>query len=139
MDYLPYIWIAVMILAAVFEGITTQLVSVWFVIGALVAAIISFFVPNFAVQFALFVGVSLFMLIITKPFVKKLKQADRNIGKTAVVIQQINNTTGTGQVKLAGTTWTARTVNGEIVDEGQKVTVQEISGVKLIVSPLAQK
>ena len=146
MDYLPYIWIAVMILAAVFEGITTQLVSVWFVIGALVAAIISFFVPNFAVQFALFVGVSLFMLIITKPFVKKLKQAkseptnaDRNIGKTAVVIQQINNTTGTGQVKLAGSTWTARTVNGEIVDEGQKVTGQEISGVKLIVSPLAQK
>ncbi len=146
MDYLPYMWIAVMVVMAVFEGITTQLVSVWFVFGALAAAIVSFFVPNFGIQFAIFVGVSLFMLIITKPFVKKIKQvkaeptnADKNIGKTAVVVQQINNTAGTGQVKLAGNTWTARTVNGEIVDEGQKVTVQEISGVKLMVTPLAQK
>ena len=146
MDYLPYMWIAVMVVMAVFEGITTQLVSVWFVFGALAAAIVSFFVPNFGIQFAIFVGVSLFMLIITKPFVKKIKQvkaeptnADKNIGKTAVVVQQINNTAGTGQVKLAGNTWTARTVNGEIVDEGQKVTVQEILGVKLMVTPLAQK
>ncbi len=146
MDYLPYIWIAVMIVMAVFEGLTTQLVSVWFVIGALAAAIVSFFVPNFAVQFALFVGVSLVMLLVTKPFVSKIKRAkaeptnaDMNIGKTAIVIQQINNTESTGQVKLAGSTWTARTVNGEVVEEGQKVIVQEISGVKLMVTPLAQK
>ena len=145
MDYLPYMWIAVMVVLAVFEGLTTQLVSVWFVIGALVAAIVSFFVPNIAIQFVLFVGVSLIMLLITKPFVRKIKQtkveptnADRNIGKTAVVIQQINNSEATGQVKLAGNTWTARTADGEIVEEGQKVVVKEISGVKLIVTPTTQ-
>ena len=145
MDYMPYIWIAVMIVMAVFEGLTTQLVSVWFVIGALAAAIVSFFVPDFAVQFALFVGISLIMLLVTKPFVSKIKRAkaeptnaDMNIGKTAIVVQKIDNTEEIGQVKLGGNVWTARTVNGEIVEEGQMVTVQEISGVKLIVTPLAQ-
>ncbi|MBQ5439691.1 MAG: NfeD family protein [Clostridia bacterium] len=146
MDYLPWIWIAVMVIMAVAEGLTTQLVSVWFVVGALVAAIVSFFVPNLAIQMALFVGVSLFMLIITKPYVQKAKNikaeatnADRNIGKIAVVTQEINNIEGTGQVKVAGNTWTARTVNDEIVPEGAEVTVKEISGVKLMVSPVVMK
>jgi len=74
MDYLPWVWIGVMVVMAVAEGLTTQLVSVWFVVGALVAAIVSFFVPNLAIQMALFVGVSLFMLIITKPYVQKAKK-----------------------------------------------------------------
>ena len=141
MDYMPYVWIAVMIIMAVFEGVTTQLVSVWFVCGALGAAIVSFFVPVFAVQFAVFVGVSLILLLVTKPLVKKAREvkteptnADRNIGKIAVVTQEINNTAGTGQVKLGGNTWTARTVNDEIIPEGAEVTVREISGVKLMVT-----
>ena len=129
MNYLPYVWIAVMVIMAVAEGLTTQLVSVWFVVGALAAAIVSFFVPNLAIQLALFVGVSLFMLIITKPYVQKARQV-------AVVTQEINNTEGTGQVKVSGNTWTARTENNQIISEGTKVTVKEISGVKLIVTPV---
>ena len=142
MDNMPYVWMVVMIIMAVFEGMTSQLVSVWFVVGALAASIVSFFVPAFGVQFAVFVLVSLILLLITKPFVKKFKQvkpeatnADRNIGKTAVVIQEINNNEGTGQVKIFGNTWTARTENDEIVPTGAEVTVREISGVKLIVTP----
>ena len=141
MDYMPYVWIAVMVVMAIFEGLTTQLVSVWFVCGALAAAIVSFFVPVFAVQFGVFVGVSLLLLLVTKPLVKKAREvkpeptnADRNIGKIAVVTQEINNTAGTGQVKLGGNTWTARTVNDEVIPEGTEVTVKEISGVKLMVA-----
>ncbi len=141
MDYMPYVWIAVMVIMAIFEGVTTQLVSVWFVCGALAAAVVSFFVPVFAVQFGVFVGVSLLLLLVTKPLVKKAREvkpeptnADRNIGKIAVVTQEINNTAGTGQVKLGGNTWTARTVNDEVIPEGAEVTVKEISGVKLMVA-----
>ena len=141
MDCMPYVWIAVMVVMVIFEGVTTQLVSVWFVCGALVAAIVSFFVPVFAVQFGVFVGVSLLLLLVTKPLVKNAREvepeptnADRNIGKIAVVTQEINNTAGTGQVKLGGNTWTARTVNDEVIPEGVEVTVKEISGVKLMVA-----
>ena len=38
--YLPYFWLAVIVVAAVVEGATAQLVSIWFVaggVGALIA------------------------------------------------------------------------------------------------------
>ncbi len=142
MDYMPYLWIAVMIIMAVFEGVTTQLVSIWFMIGAAAAAIVSFFVPVFPIQFSIFVGVSLILLIATKPIVKKVKDvkteptnADRNIGKIAVVTAEINNTASTGQVDLDGNSWTARSDQNDIIfKEGEMVRVKEIKGVKLIVS-----
>jgi len=140
MDSFPIFWISVMVIMAILEGVTTQLVSVWFVAGALAASVVSFYVPNFTIQFVVFVSVSLILLLVTKPIVKKLKNvkpeptnADRNIGKTAVVVQEINNSAGTGQVKLQGNTWTARSVGDEVIPEGSKVTVKEISGVKLVV------
>ncbi len=141
MSYMPYVWVGVMVLMAVLEGITTQLVSVWFVLGALAAAIVSFFVPVFPIQFLIFVVVSMLLLIFTRPLVKKAKtvhaeptNADRNIGKTAVVTQEINNLAGTGQVKLGGNTWTARAADEEVIAVGVNVIVKEISGVKLMVS-----
>lgn len=145
MDYLPFVWIAVLVVMAIIEGVTTQLVSVWFVIGALVSAIVSFFVPSFAIQFAVFAVVSLILLAATKPIVDKVKKvdfeptnADRNIGKTAVVTQEINNTLGTGQVNIGGNSWTARTVDGVVVPEGSQVVVESISGVKLMVKPCSK-
>ncbi len=142
MDIWPYIWVAVMVLLVIAEGLTAQLVSVWFAVGALAAAIVSFFVPVVPIQFGVFVIVSLLFLLLTKPLVQKSRKidpeptnADRNIGKTAIVTREINNVEGTGQVKLGGNTWTARSVNGSVVPEGTKVTVKEISGVKLMVLP----
>ena len=56
-----------------------------------------------------------------------------NIGKTAVVISDINNLEGNGQVRVNGNVWSARSVDGEIISEGSTVTVKAIEGVKLIV------
>lgn len=141
MDYLPYVWIAVMIVMAVIEGVTTQLVSIWFVVGALAAAVVAFFVPSFTLQFILFAVVSLVCLAATRPLIKKAKKtnfeptnADRNIGKTAVVTEEINNTLGKGQVVVSGNTWTARTADNTVVPVGSEVRIDSISGVKLIVS-----
>lgn len=140
-SFLPFLWIAVMILMAVIEGLTTQLVSVWFVVGAFVAAIVAFFVPSFPLQLVVFAVVSLFCLFFTRPLIMRSRKinheptnADRNIGKIAVVTQEINNIEGTGQVKVGGNTWTARTENDTVIPVGCKVTVNEIKGVRLIVS-----
>lgn len=142
MDYLPYVWIAVMIIMAIFEGLTTQLVSIWFVVGALITAVVSFFVPSFAIQIILFAGISLLCLVVTRPLVRKAKQinfeptnADRNIGKVAIVTQEINNNLGTGQVSVGGNTWTARTLKDDVVPVGAQVKVEAINGVKLMVTP----
>ena len=59
--------------------------------------------------------------------------ADRCIGQTAVVIEDINNIEGKGQVHVNGITWTARSADGTVFKKDDLVTVEKIDGVKLIV------
>ena len=67
--------------------------------------------------------------------------ADRLIGREAVVTQQIDNISGTGQVRVGGQIWTARSENENDppVEPGVKATVLRIEGVKLIVQPVHEK
>ena len=73
-SYMPYIWIGIAVVMAVIEASTVQLVSVWFVIGALCAALASIFTDNIVIQTVVFVAVSLVALVITRPLVQKFKK-----------------------------------------------------------------
>ena len=46
---------------------------------------------------------------------------------------RIDNDLETGEVKINGLVWTARSVDGAVIEEGALVTVQEIQGNKLLV------
>ena len=59
--------------------------------------------------------------------------ADMVIGKTGVVTEVIDNLAPSGQVKVAGAVWTARSQDDSVIGENEKVIVKEISGVKLLV------
>ena len=58
---------------------------------------------------------------------------DSLIGKEGIVKQEINNIEAQGVVKLNGMDWTARSVDGTNIPEGEKVLVDSIDGVKLMV------
>ena len=58
-----------------------------------------------------------------------------SIGKTGIVTAQIDNTEGVGQVTVLGSVWTARSLDGSILPEGENVVIKAIEGVKLIVEP----
>lgn len=142
MEYMPYVWLAVAVLLAVVEVATTQLVSLWFVIGAAVTAVCSatFLEGQLLWQIIIFIVVSAVALILTRPLVKKLKNenkvstnSDRNIGKTGVVIVEINPSDGTGQVKIGTEKWSAKSVDGSVIKEGTNISVEAIEGVKLVV------
>ena len=69
-----WIWLAVIVIAFVFEAVTMDLVSIWFAIGAILAFIASFISENIAVQLVVFFGSSLVLLAFTRPVaVKYLK------------------------------------------------------------------
>ena len=134
------VWICAAVLFGIFESLTAQLVSVWFVIGAVAALVSSLVGAEFYVQIIVFIAVSVLMLLITRPLVKKKlivksesTNADRCIGKTATVAEDIDNINATGQVKVDGQIWTARSINSSIIKKGTNVTVEKIDGVKLIV------
>ena len=134
------IWVIALILFAIIEAATVQLVSVWFAVGALAALIADLLGANVTVQFVAFLVVSIICFIVTRPLVKKFSaskiqstNADRCIGETAVVVEAIDNVNAKGQVKVNGNIWSARSENDEVIAEGEKVTVLKIEGVKLIV------
>ena len=135
------LWAIAIVVFAVLEAITTQLVSVWFIVGSAAALIsVKFNAPLF-VQLIVFVAVSGITLILTRPLIKKrLKpkneptNADRVIGQTGVVIEKIDNMSAVGQVKVDGQIWTARCIDDTVIDEGKQVEIKRIDGVKLIVA-----
>ncbi len=136
-------WIAALILFVVVEAVTVGLASIWFAIGALAALICALLHGPVWLQVVWFLAVSLATLILTRPMVKKYMKgkvvptnADRNIGRTAAVIERIDNLAGTGAVRIDGVTWTARSADeNQTIEAGAMVTVREIRGVKLVVVP----
>ena len=134
------IWGIIIVLFAVFEGITAQLVSIWFVFGGIAGLIAALANANVGIQIAVFVIVSILCLIATRPIVKKhlntkitKTNADRCIGKDAVVIERVDNLAPTGQVKVDGTIWTAKSIDDNIIEKDSIVKIEKIEGVKLLV------
>lgn len=136
-----YIWIGALIAFIVVEAVTVQLVTVWFAAGALAALIALICGANQLVQLFIFIGVSAIALAVTRPLVKKLTKrkyaptnADRCIGSQAKVTEEINNLKATGKVNVKGVVWTARSADDSIIRDGETVVIQNIEGVKLIVT-----
>ena len=140
-----YYWIAVILLMLVIELFTMGLTTIWFAGGAVVAAAMSLLGFNLPVQLGVFVGVSLILLFCTRPVAKDYlnsrtlrTNADSYIGKSAVVIHEINNMLATGEVQINGVFWSARSLNGDVIESGETVRVHRIDGVKLIVEKVKE-
>ena len=117
----------------------------WFGIGALLSMIVSIFAPeNIILQSSVFVISSVILLLLTKPLVNKFTKKDKKIetnaysiiGKKGIVIQDINNTLGVGQIKISNEVWSAKTENEAIVEKGTEIKIIRIDGVKAVVEPI---
>ena len=134
-------WVAALVVFLIVEAVTAGLVSIWFVFGSLVALICAALGAAVWLQIFWFVIVSVATLVLTRPLVKRYvdsrsvaTNADRSIGRVAVVTERIDNLAATGAVKLDGVVWTARSTDDAVaIEAGERVTVRAIEGVKLIV------
>lgn len=139
------LWVIVAVLFLVIELVTVGMVSIWFTVGALASLIAAALGAAMWLQIVLFIVVSGACFALLYPKLKHLvarrrqaTNADMAIGQTCVVTQRIDNLAGTGAVSVGGKTWTARTENGDTVEEGALVKAERIQGVKLIVSRLPE-
>ena len=134
-------WVVALVVFLIVEAVTAGLVSIWFVFGSLVALICAALGAAVWLQIFWFVIVSVATLVLTRPLVKRYvdsrsvaTNADRSIGRAAVVTERIDNLAATGAVQLAGVVWTARSTDDAVaIEPGTHVTVRAIEGVKLIV------
>lgn len=137
-----YIWLALIIIGIIIEGATVGLVAIWFVIGFTAALIVSFFGVPLYVQIIVALVFSALSLYFTRPLANKLfkkekerTNADRFVGMEGVVTEDILDGSGKGRVEVALQSWAAVSFDGSVIKKGTKVTVESISGVKLIVIP----
>ena len=109
------IWLIIAGVCFIIEIITAGFLIFWFAIGALLAMVTSIFFDNLIIQTAVFVISSSLFILATKPFVEKFLQNKNSIptnvyssvGKTGIVIQDIDSINGTGQIKVDGEVWSA--------------------------------
>ncbi len=123
-----------------------HLVSIWFAAGSLVAMIAAWLDAALWLQILLFVVVSGALLACLWPFTRRLLKPnltktniDAVVGQQGHVTEDIDNIDATGQVKLGGMYWTARSVSGQKIPKGTLVQVERIEGVKVYVSPVRDK
>ena len=128
------------------EIATVGFLVFWLAVGALFAMIVSFFTNSVLIQTTVFVVISSILIPLTKPFVDKYitkpikpTNTDLLINKHAIVIKEINSINGTGQVKVTGEIWSATSEENNTIDEGTKVEVLKVDGVKLLVKKEEEK
>ena len=136
-----FIWLAILTFFLVAEAVTVQLTTIWFAGGALVAALAAGMGAEEWLQIILFLAVSLILLILARPVLKKClnkgmvrTNVNSLMGQSAVVIQKIDNLSQMGQVRINDIEWMARTESDEeTIPEKSVVEIEAVQGVKLIV------
>ena len=135
------IWLAVIILTLVIEILTQGLTTIWFSVGAAVAAVVA--VCDFELwwQIGAFVAVSIGVMLLVRPVAKRWMansitptNVDQLLREEAHVIEEISNRENTGRVRLRDVDWVARAETDDIVIPADRtVSIVRIEGVKLIV------
>ncbi len=134
-------WLFASIVLGIIEALTVNLVTIWFAIGALAAFAAAAFCDSVLIQTAVFVAVSVLALALTRPLAKKFLKnektatnADRIIGKEAVVTEEFDAIKGRGKVLVMGREWSAKADIQEVIKLGETVIVDKIEGVRAVVS-----
>ncbi|MEI3402075.1 MAG: NfeD family protein [Clostridia bacterium] len=137
------IWLIASGVFFIIEIFTVGFLIFWLGIGALLAMLISFLTNNIIIQTAVFVISSGILIFATKPLVNKLTKTETVptnvysvVGKKGIVIEDINYSTGTGQIKSEGEVWSAKTNEQINIPKGTEIEIESIDGVKVIVKPL---
>ncbi len=128
------------------ENATVVWLSIWLAAGSLGGLVVSILPVPFVLQFVIFFLITGIFLFLLRPTVRKrfpirpqATNADVIIGKYVPVTVSIDNIVGRGQIKYEGMEWTARSTDGQPIEEGTVVCVHHIEGVKAFVFPIVEE
>lgn len=138
-------WFIIAGILFVGEIATAGFILFWFGVGALVSAVLALIGMHIYVQIAAFVVVSTILLIFTRPIIKRMLKGNNipsNVyalsGKIGMVVQDIDNINGEGQVKVNGEIWRAESEDGSRIQTGTEVKILRVEGVRLVVNQMIE-
>lgn len=134
-------WLILIAVLILIEILTLGLTTIWFACGALVTFIVSLFVDNLFFEMILFLLISIAQFCFIRPLIisylnpKRLyTNYEEVLGKKAFVTTAIDNKKVLGQVSLDGQEWSAKSLEGNLIEKGSLVKILGISGMKLVVN-----
>lgn len=137
------VWLMVLVVLVTGEAITVGLTFIWFAVGALGGLTVAVLGGPIWLQVVVFLILSAVTLVLVRPIAARLltpgvspTNADRVLSQIALVTEEIDNIAETGQVKLFGQVWTARSESGENIPAQSRVRILRIEGVKVFVRPV---
>lgn len=135
----PFIWLGVAAVMAIAEVVSFGLITMWFVVGALVAFVANLLGVDVLVQIAVFLVVSVVCLVALRPVFVKYRDRGKqeeptHVGQTAVVVEDVDNEGMTGRVETDNRmSWAARSADGSLIPAGAVVRIVGQESIKLIV------
>lgn len=135
-----WMWVAIIIFAVIIEAVTEQMISIWFVPGAVICTVMDFLNVGIVWQVLVFLLISLVGILFVRKQVLKFKPGkdtktniDAIIGEKCVVTEKIDNFAGCGQAKVKGQIWSARGLGeDDVFEKGEVLRIVAIEGVKII-------
>ena len=139
MDF-GWMWIAIIVLSVIIEAATDQLISIWFVPGAVICTVMDYLKVGIVWQMLLFLVLSTVGILFIRKYLMRFTPTqdtktniDAIIGEKCVVTEKIDNFAGCGQAKVKGQVWSARGLcEDDVFEVGEVLRIVAIEGVKII-------
>lgn len=147
MEFMFWVWLAVIVVAIVVEIVTLDLISIWFAFGGVVPFILSA-IGGIAIeiQISIFVVASVLLIIFLRKVAQKLLFKNMNTktniqayeGKKYRLLED-TDLEKNGSIKINDVVWTAVGKDGEKIEKGSLVEIIGTEGNKMIVKKVEEK
>jgi membrane protein implicated in regulation of membrane protease activity len=137
------VWLIAAVVFAVGEIATLGFFLAPFAGGAVAASILAAADAGPAVQWAVFLLVSILLLAALRPLARSHRRMPAQlrtgtaalVGKSGVVLERIANHEGVGLVRIDGEAWSARAYDeDQVIETGTRVEIVEIRGAIALVT-----
>ena len=138
MDIMFWIWVILAAILLVGELFTASFFLLPFGLGAAVAAVVNVFGGSLAIQWCVFIIVSVLTLVILRPLAKKITVkepakagVDRLVGMQGTIIE--GGSGGSVRARVDRDVWNTSTEDGSVPPIDTKIEVISVEGTHLIV------
>jgi membrane protein implicated in regulation of membrane protease activity len=144
---MTFVWLAAALAFGVAEMLTLAFFALFFVVGALAAAVAAWLGLSEVGQIVVFAVVSIVGVVAARPpmmhYLKErrgtpevLSGAEAMIGRDATVVDDILDEHHPGHVLIAGERWLAIPADGRPISSGSTVRIERLRQSRLVVSPV---
>lgn len=138
---MTYFWLFAIVVCAAIEIITLGLTFIWPTIGCIVGAVLSLLEYPVWIQAVAAVLTTLILFFLLRSLAvrmfnhdKRRRKAENYLGRTGIVVAEVDNTAGAGEITMDGRTFAVSAPpHTGVIPVGRVVKVMEVSDKRFVV------